>query len=149
MLDSNLEYPISGYLRKFGKLMNEYLAWPIVGLGLLLIAYFAVNLQFQFWSGRSKDDQDPENNFWSGAFIFISLIGAAILTFACVGMIAYWQGEWVYFAYATIFMVAAFTAYRRLNEKVVETPKKDTRKNLPVLVQKLINFFEVVLGIAL
>jgi hypothetical protein len=28
-------------------------------------------------------------------------------------------------------------------------PKKDRRKNLPVSVQKLINFFEGILGIAL
>ena len=129
--------------------MNEYLAWSIVGLALFLIAYFTVNLQFQFWSGRSKDDQNPENNFWNGAFIFILLLGAVILTYTCVGMIAYWQGEWVYLAYAAILIVAILAAYKGFKAKVIDTPKKDIRKNLPISIQKLINFFEVIFGIAL
>ena len=109
--------------------MNEYLAWLIVGLGLFLISYFAVNLQLQFWTGRSRDHQNPENNFWSGAFVFITLFGAVILTYACVGMLSYWQGHWVYLAYAAIFIVSALAAYRRLGEETVATPKKDRRKN--------------------
>jgi hypothetical protein len=129
--------------------MNEYLAWPIVALVLFLIAYFTLNLQFQFWSGRTKDNQNPENNFWSGAFIFMSLLGALIMTFTCVGMIAFWQGQWVYLAYAAILIVAALAAYRGFKAKVIDTPKKDIRKNLPIPIQKLINFFEVIFGIAL
>jgi len=129
--------------------MNEYLAWPIVGSALFLIAYFTVCLQFQFWSGRTKDDQNPENNFWSGAFIFMSLLGALIMTFTCVGMIAHWQGQWVYFAYAVIFTVAVLSAYRSFKRNLVDSSKKVTRRNLPISLQKLINFFEVILGIAL
>jgi len=129
--------------------MNEYLAWPIVGLALFLVAYFTMNVQLHFWSGRSKDDQNPENNFWSGAFIIVLLLGAVILTYTCVGMIAYWQGEWVYIAYAAIFIAAALAAYMGFKEKAIDMPKKDRRKNLPVSVQKLINFFEGILGIAL
>lgn len=129
--------------------MNEYLAWPIIALVLFLIAYFTVNLQFQFWSGRTKDNQNPENNFWSGAFIFILLLGAVILTYTCIAMIAYWQGQWVYLAYAAILIVATLAAYKGLKAKVIDTPKKDIRKNLPISIQKLINFFEVIFGIAL
>jgi hypothetical protein len=129
--------------------MNEYLAWPIVGSALFLIAYFTVSLQLHFWTGRSKDDENPENNFWSGAFILFSLIGAAILTFTCVGMIAHWQGQWVYIAYAAIFTVAAFCVYRYFKKNLVGTSKEVTRRNLPISIQKLINFFEGILGIAL
>lgn len=77
------------------------------------------------------------------------LLGSLIMTFTCVGMIAYWQGDWVYLAYAGIFIVAALASYRGLKEKVIDTPKKDIRKNLPISIQKLINFFEVIFGITL
>lgn len=71
------------------------------------------------------------------------------MTFTCVGMIAFWQGQWVYLAYAAILIVAALAAYRGFKAKVIDTPKKDIRKNLPIPIQKLINFFEVIFGIAL
>jgi hypothetical protein len=109
-----------------------------------------VSLQLQFWIGDKDVLENKHDRFWSGSFVHIVSFGIILITYLCIGMLAYWQGNQVYYAYVGIFIASSLLAYRnsrKIDNKV--TGSKEVNHESKGLAKKVINFFMILAGLVI